>query len=114
MGLETDATIENLATLTLNNWREADAMDNLAFPTASHMWNSIRHADDNSKSFALHCHLIQSNSDSDYIQGDMGLINNISNKTTMLWQTIMKASTSTTPDADTEVGDNVAGTHDSV
>ena len=46
------------------------------------MWNNIRHVDDNSKSSALHRHLIQSNSDSGHIQGDMNLINNISNEIT--------------------------------
>ncbi|MCJ1345108.1 hypothetical protein MMC31_003313 [Peltigera leucophlebia] len=114
MGLETHATVENLVTLTIYNWRSADATDSLAFPKASHMWNSIRHADDNGGSSALHRHFIQSNSDSGHIQGDMGLINNIDNETTILWQTITKASTSTTPDADAEVGDNVAGINDFV
>ncbi len=63
MELETDATIKSLATLTVYNWRSADATDSLTFPVALHMWNSIRHADDNSESFALHRHLIQSDSD---------------------------------------------------
>ncbi len=67
MGLETNATIENLATLTIYNWRSADATASLAFPTASHMWNSIRHADDNGESSAFHRHLLQSNSDSSNI-----------------------------------------------
>ncbi len=114
MGLETNATIENLATLTIYNWRSADATDSLAFPAASHMWNSIRHADDNGESSALHCHLLQSNSDSGNIQVDMGLINNIDNETTTLWQTITKASASTTSDANTEVGDDIIGTDDSI
>ncbi len=64
MGLETNAIIENLVTLTSYNWRSADAMDSLAFPAASHMWTSLRHADDNDESSALHYHLLQSNSDS--------------------------------------------------
>ncbi|MCJ1342680.1 hypothetical protein MMC31_000867 [Peltigera leucophlebia] len=114
MGLETHATVESLVTLTIYNWRSADATDSLAFPAASHMWNSIRHADDNGGSSAFHRYLIQSNSDSSPIQGDMGLINNIDNETTTLWQTITKASASTAPDADTEVGNDVADTHDSV
>ena len=114
MGLETDATIESLATLTIYNWRCADATDSLAFPAASHMWNSIRHADDNGKSSALHRHLVQSNSDPSHIQVDMGLINNIDNETTTLWQTITKASASTTSDANAEVGDNVAGADDAI
>ncbi len=58
MELETDAIIESLATLTVYNWRSADARDSLAFPAASHMWNSIRHADDNHESSALHRHII--------------------------------------------------------
>ncbi len=37
MRLETNATIENLATLTIYNWRSADTMDSLVFPAASHM-----------------------------------------------------------------------------
>ncbi len=64
IGLETNATIENLATLTIYNWRSADATDSLTFPATSHMWNSIRYTNDNGKSSALHRHLLQSNSDS--------------------------------------------------
>ncbi len=85
MELETDTTIKSLTTLTIYNWRSADATDSLAFLTASHMWTSIRHVDDNSKSSALYYHLIQSNSNAGYIQVDMGLINNINNETTTLW-----------------------------
>ncbi len=44
----------------------------------------------------------------------MGLINNIDNKTTTLWQTITKASISTTLNANVEVGDNIIGTNDSI
>ncbi|MCJ1349552.1 hypothetical protein MMC31_007793 [Peltigera leucophlebia] len=114
MELETHATVESLVTLTIYDWQSVDATDSLAFPAASHMWNSIRHADDNGGSSALHRHLIQRNSDSGHIQGDMGLINNIDNKTTTLWQTITKALALTTLDGDAEVGDNVADTHNSV
>ena len=112
--LETNATIKSLATLTLYNWQLADAMDSLVFPTVLYMWNSIRYTDDNGKSSTLHRHFIQSNSDLCHIQGNMGLINNINNKTITLWQTIIKASASTMLDADVEIGDNVASTHDSV
>lgn len=48
--------------------------------------------------------------DSGHILVNMGLINNIGNETITLWQTIIKASASTTSDANTEVGDNVADT----
>ncbi len=58
MELDTDASIENLVTLTVYNWRSTDATDSLAFPATSHMWNSLRHADENGKSSAIHCHLI--------------------------------------------------------
>ncbi len=85
MELKTDATIKSLATLTIYNWRSADAMDSLAFPVVSQMWNSIRNVDDNGKSSAFHCHLIQKNSDEGHIRGDMGLMNNINNETTILW-----------------------------
>lgn len=44
----------------------------------------------------------------------MGLINNIGNETTMLWQNITKAFTSTMPDTDPKVGDNVTSTYNSV
>lgn len=37
MGLETDATIESLATLTIYNWQSADTMDNLAFLATLHI-----------------------------------------------------------------------------
>ncbi len=56
--LETDAIIKSLAILPVYNWQSAGATDSLAFPTASYMWNSIRHANDNGKSFAFHCYLI--------------------------------------------------------
>lgn len=78
------------------------------------MWNSIWHANDNGKSFTFHYHLLQSNLDSVHIQVDMGLINNISNKTTILWQTITKASTSIISDINVEVEENVAGTDNSI
>ncbi len=114
MELETDATIESWATLTVYNWRSADAMDSLAFPAVSHMWNSIKHVDDNGKSSALHCHLIQSNSDADHIQDNMGLMNNINDETPTLWQTITKASASTMLDVEAKVGDDVAGNYNSM
>ncbi len=85
MELETDAIIESLSTLTVYNWRSADAIDSLAFSASSHMWNSIRHADDNGESSALYRHLIQSSSDADHIQDNMGLLNNINDETTTLW-----------------------------
>ncbi len=44
----------------------------------------------------------------------MGLMNNINDETTTLWQTITKASTSTMSDVKVEVGDNVAGNYDSM
>lgn len=44
----------------------------------------------------------------------MGLMNNIINETTTLWQTITKAATSATSDANAEVGDDVVGAHDSL
>ncbi len=78
------------------------------------MWNSIRHADDNGKSSALHRHLIQSNSDANHIQVDMGLMNNINNEITTLWQTITKASASTMSDAEAEVGYNIASNYNSI
>ncbi len=78
------------------------------------MWNSIRHADNNSESSALYRHLLQSNLVSGHIQVDMGLINNIDNKTTTLWQIITKASTLITSDANAKMGDNVASTDNSV
>ncbi len=108
MELEIDATLKNLATLTIYNWQSADATDSLAFSAASNMWNSIRHANDNGKSSALHHHLLQSKSDSSYIQVDLGLINNIDNETTTLWQTITKVFILITLDANAEVRDNVA------
>ena len=67
MGLEINTTIKSLVTLTIYNSQLANAIDSLAFSKASHIWNSIRHANDNSKSFTLHRHLIQSNSDLGYI-----------------------------------------------
>ncbi len=114
MELETDAIIESLATLTVYNWRSADATDSLAFSTASYMWNNIKQADGNGESSALHRHLIQSNSDADHIQDDMGLMNNINDKTTTLWQTITKASASTMSDTEAKVGDNIACNYDSM
>ncbi len=84
MKLETNATIESLATLTVYNWQSANVTDSLAFLATSHMWNSIRHVDDNGKSSVLHCHLIQSNSNAGHIQVDMSLINNINDETTTL------------------------------
>ncbi len=78
------------------------------------MWNSIRHADDNGESSALDCHLIQSNSDVNHIQDNIGLINNINDETTTLWQTIMKASASTMSDVEVEVGIDIAGNYDSM
>lgn len=39
----------------------------------------------------------------------MGLINNINNKITTLWQTITKASISTMLDAKAKIGNNIAG-----
>ncbi len=114
IGLEINATIENLAILTIYNWWSADAMDSLAFPAASYIWNSIRHADDNGEFSALHRHLLQSNSDSDNIQVHMSLINNIDNETTTLWQTITKAATSTTSDANAEMRDDIIGTDNSI
>lgn len=114
MGLETDATIESLVTLTVYNWRSTDATDSLAFPAALHMWNSIRRADDNGESSALHCHLTQSNKDSGQIQASMGLISKIENDTTTLWHTITKAAASTTQGAAEEVGDDLNDCHESI
>ncbi len=82
--LETDANIESLTTLTVYNWRSADVTDSFVFPATSQMWNSIRHADDNGKSSALHRHLIESNTDAGHIQVDIGLMNIINDETTML------------------------------
>ncbi len=112
--LETDATIKYLATLTVYNWQSADATDSLTFPAASHMWNSIRYANDNGKSSAFYCHLIQSNSDAGYIPVDIGLMNNINDETTTLWQTITKAFASTMSDTKVEVGDDIAGNFNSI
>ncbi len=39
----------------------------------------------------------------------MGLIDNIDNETTTLWQIITKASTLTISDANIEIEDNIAG-----
>lgn len=114
MILETNTTIKNLAALTIYNQQSADATDSLIFPIASHMWNRIRHVDDNSKSSALHYHFIQSNLDSDHIQVHMGLMNNIDNKTITLWQTITKAFTLTIADASTEIRHDVAGVDNSL
>ncbi len=58
MRLKTNTTIESLATLTIYNWRSTDATDIIIFPTVSHIWNSIRHINNNDKSFALYRHLI--------------------------------------------------------
>ena len=58
MGLEIDATIESLANLTIYNLRSANAINSLAFPAASYIWNNIRYVDDNDKSFAPYCHFI--------------------------------------------------------
>lgn len=44
----------------------------------------------------------------------MGLINNIDNETTILWQTIIKASTSITSDANAEVRNDIASADISV
>lgn len=67
MGLETDAPIKNLVTLTLYNYQLADTTDSLAFPAVLHIWNSIRYADDNGKSSTLHRYFIQDNLDSSHI-----------------------------------------------
>lgn len=53
MGLEINAIIENLATLTIYNWRLANTIDCLIFLTVSYIWNNIWYVDDNGKSFAL-------------------------------------------------------------
>ncbi len=82
MGLDTDASIANLVTSTVYNWQSTDAMDSLAFPAASHMWNSLRHADDNGESSAIYRHLIQSHSKSGQIQANMGFISDIENDIT--------------------------------
>ncbi len=58
MRLETDATIKNLAILTIYNWQSTDIMDCLAFPVTSHIWNYIRHTDNNDESSTFHCHII--------------------------------------------------------
>lgn len=58
MGLETNAIIESLATLTLYNWQLANATDSFEFATASNMWNSIKYIDDNGKFSTLHYHFI--------------------------------------------------------
>lgn len=39
----------------------------------------------------------------------MDLMNNINNKTTMLWQIITKVFTSTMAETTIEIGDNIAG-----
>lgn len=44
----------------------------------------------------------------------MGLINNMDNEIIMLWQTITEASTSTTADASTKIGDDVTGVDNSL
>ncbi len=41
-------------------------------------------------------------------------MNNINDETTMLWQTITKASALTMSDVEAEVGDNVADNYDSM
>lgn len=58
MGLETDITIESLATLTIYNWQSADTTNSLEFLTAAFMWNNIRHTKDNGKSSAFNYHFI--------------------------------------------------------
>lgn len=112
--LETDAIIKSLATFTIYNWQSADVMNSLAFPKALYMQNNIRYVNNNGKFFALHCHLIQSNSDLDHIKGNISLINTIYNETTTLQQTITKASTSITPDIDIKIRDNIVGTQNSI
>lgn len=84
-----------------------DVTDSLAFPAASHMWNNLGHADDSGESSSIHCHLIQSHSKSGQIQASMGLISDIENDITTIWQTITKAIASTTQDLAEEIGDNV-------
>ncbi len=44
----------------------------------------------------------------------MGLINNIDNKTTTLWQTITKTFASMTSNANAKVGDDIIGADDSI
>ncbi len=58
MELDTDAFIKNLVTLTVYNWQSTDATNSLAFPAASHIWNSLRHTDYSGESSAIHRHLI--------------------------------------------------------
>ncbi len=85
MELETDVIIENLTTFTIYNWQSVNATDSLEFSATSHMWNSIRHADDNGESSPFHCHLLQINLDLGHLQVGINLINNIDNKTIILW-----------------------------
>lgn len=112
--LETDVIIKSLAIFTIYNWQSADVMNSLAFPTALYMQNNIRYVNNNGKFFALHYHLIQSNSDLDHIQSNISLINIIYNETTTLQQTITKAFISITPDVDAKIRDNVVSTQNSI
>lgn len=114
MGLEINAPIKSLATLTIYNQQLANAIDSLTFSAALHMQNNIRHAKNNSKSSTFYCYFTQSNLHLGHIQGDIGLINNINNETTTLWQIIVKVSASTMSDADTKVRDNIIGTYYSI
>lgn len=56
--LETNATIESLATLTIYYWQSADATNSPAFSATSQMRNSIIHADNNGDSSTFYRHLI--------------------------------------------------------
>lgn len=58
MKLDTDTSIENLVTLTVYNWQSTDKMDSLVFFAVSHMWNSLRHINNNRESSAIYCYLI--------------------------------------------------------
>lgn len=48
------------------------------------------------------------------MQVDISLINNINNETTMLWQAIKKASTSTISEAEAKIGNDIAGNYNSI
>lgn len=74
------------------------------------MWNTIRHINNNGKSSALYCHLIQSNLDLNGKKVNINFTNNDENKTIILWQIIKKISTSTTSNTNAKVQNYIAST----
>ena len=61
MLLKDGTSIKSLVTLTIYNWQFSNSNECFAYPTTSHIWNSLRCADNNRESAVFYYYLTITN-----------------------------------------------------